>query len=333
MPEAPIGAARPRFKVKEYAGMFRVTHCLSAVAAGLIGLAPLAANSAESAAPRADHLVVGKVSDNPKKVHPALTAMGEYLVRAANGAGLKTSSVALTLTSAEMAERLRKGEVDLVSETLFGALIYERDAGAEIALREWKGGVSAYRSLIVARADSGIGDLEALRGKRIAFQDETSTTAFHAPLAVMLKRGLKMRRIEAGASPPAGTVGFFFSGGETNLLARVHRGLAEAGAVSDLDWEDTGTTPEAIRRDLRVIYESPPITRGVMVVRRGLAPAVRKALLDSLVAMNESTEGQEVLKVMFRVTKYDRFAGEAKDVLDRSRALLAPALSQAVATR
>lgn len=182
--------------------MFRVTHCLSAVAAGLIGLAPLAANSAESAAPRADHLVVGKVSDNPKKVHPALTAMGEYLVRAANGAGLKTSSVALTLTSAEMAERLRKGEVDLVSETLFGALIYERDAGAEIALREWKGGVSAYRSLIVARADSGIGDLEALRGKRIAFQDETSTTAFHAPLAVMLKRGLKMRRIEAGGHSP-----------------------------------------------------------------------------------------------------------------------------------
>ena len=313
--------------------MFRITHCLSAVAAGLIGLVPLTVESAENAAARAHHLVVGKVSDNPKKAHPAMAALGEYLVKTANGAGLKSSAVVLTLTSNEMAERLRRGEVDLVSDTLFGALIYERDGGAEIALREWKKGVAEYRSIIVARADSGIDRLEALSGKRLAFENETSTSAYHAPLAIMLRRGLKMRRIEADASPPAGAVGYFFAGGEANVLVRVHRGMAEAGAISNLDWEDAGTTPEAMRRDLRVIYESPPITRGVMVVRRGLATPVRQALLEALTAMDASAEGQEALKGLSRVTKYDRFAGEAKDVLESSRALLAPALSQAVAAR
>jgi phosphonate transport system substrate-binding protein len=312
--------------------MFRIMHCLAAVAASAISIAPHT-GMAQGAGERTHHLVVGKVSDNPKKFHPALVAMGDYLVKAASGAGLRTSSVALTQTSGEMAERLRRGEVDLVSDTLFGALIYERDGGAEIALREWKKGVSTYRSLIVARADSDVDRLEALAGKRVAFEDETSTTAHHAPMAVMLRRGLKMWRIEGGASPPAGTVGYFFAGGETNVLTRVHRGMAEAGAVSNLEWGDPDVTPEAIRRDLRVIYESPPITRGVMVMRRGLAQPVRQALLGALTAMQGNAEGQEVLNGLSKVTRYDRFEGEAREVLDRARELLAPALKQAVAAR
>jgi phosphonate transport system substrate-binding protein len=312
--------------------MFRIIHLVAAIIAAAIGFAPHA-GAAQGASERAQHLVIGKVSDNPKKAHPALAAMGDYLVKAAQGSGLKTSSVVLTLTSNEMAERLRKGEVDIVSDTLFGAMIYERDAGAEIALREWKKGVASYKSVIVARADSGIDSLEKLTGKRMAFEDETSTSAYHAPLAIMLKRGLKMRRIDAGAPPPAGAVGYFFAGGETNLLARVHRGMADAGAVSDLDWNDASVTPEVMRREMRVIHESPPITRGVMVARRGIAPAVRNAVLDALVAMDGNEEGKAVLKEMFRVTKYDRFTGEAKETLDRSRALLAPALKQAVAAR
>lgn len=312
--------------------MFRIMHGVAAIIAAAIGFAPQA-GAAQTAGDRAYQLVIGKVSDNPKKAHPALAAMADYLVKAASASGLKTSSVVLTLTSGEMVERLKKGEVDLVSDTLFGAMMYERDGGAEIALREWKKGVAAYKSVIVTRADSGIDSLEKLAGKRMAFEDETSTSAYHAPLAIMLKRGLKMQRIDGGASPPPGKVGYFFAGGETNLLARVHRGMADAGAVSDLDWNDTTVTPEAMRREMRVIYESPPITRGVLVVRRGMAKPVREALLGALTAMHENEQGQAILKDMSRVTKYDRFTGEAKEVLDKARELLAPALKQAVASR
>jgi phosphonate transport system substrate-binding protein len=297
--------------------------------ATVTGFAPLPGSATE----RVEQLVVGKVSDNPKKAHPAFAALGKYLVKAANGAGLKTSSVVLTQTSSEMAEKLRKGEVDIISDTLFGALVYERDAGAEIALREWKRGVPAYNSLIVVRADSGIDSLEKLAGRRMVFEDETSTTAYHAPLAVMLRRGLKLRRIEAGAPPVAGSVGYYFAGGEENVLVRLHRGLADAGAMNNLEWNDSETTPDAIRRDLRVIYESPPITRGAMVVRHGLAKPVRAALVNALTAMHENADGQQVLEGLSKVTRYDRFEGEAKEVLDRSRELLAPALKSKVAAR
>jgi ABC-type phosphate/phosphonate transport system substrate-binding protein len=88
-----------------------------------------------------------------------------------------------------------------------------------------------------------------------------------------------------------------------------------------------------MRREMLAIYESPPITRGVLVMRRGLAKPMRAALVNALTAMHENADGQQVLEGLSKVTRYDRFEGEAKEVLDRSRELLAPALKSKVAAR
>ena len=71
--------------------------------------------------------------------------------------------------------------VDFYSETILSALYLEAQGGGEIILREWKKGVASYRSVIVARADSGITELADLRGGKVAFEDPTSTSGFFFP--------------------------------------------------------------------------------------------------------------------------------------------------------
>ena len=64
--------------------------------------------------------------------------------------------VRLVQNNREMIDRLRAGEVDLIMDTPFSALTYERDTGAQLLLRAWKGGVPSYRSGFFTRDDSSI---------------------------------------------------------------------------------------------------------------------------------------------------------------------------------
>ena len=96
-----------------------------------------------------------------------------------------------------MLRYLREGKVDWVQKTVFEALIYNREVGAEIALRSWRQRVPNYHTVMFARKDGHIASLKDLVGKKIAFEDPGSTSAFFVPAAILKRANFQLLELSS----------------------------------------------------------------------------------------------------------------------------------------
>lgn len=274
----------------------------------------------EALAGEGNRLVLGRISQEPRKHYARLQAMADYLSLQLAGAGVSGVDVILAATPGEMRDMIRDGKVDLLSETPFVAFEYERDGLVTLLLREWKKGVPQYHTLIIARKDGPIHGLADLRGHHFAFEDPGSTSGYLVPRAALEKAGLSMVAMQGPRDPvPEGKVGYSFAKGEVNVVAWVNRGLAEAGAVSNLDWKDESDAPAHLKQDLMVIHETAPIIRSLLMVRASLDEGLKQEIRRVLLGMHQTRDGQETLKEYFKVAKFDSLEGEALDGLETAR--------------
>ncbi len=272
-------------------------------------------------AARQQTLVLGRVSSDPVKTLPRLQALGEYLAGHLAHLGITGSEAYVARSNAEMAAMLRSGQVDAVSETVMSAFSYADQAGAELLMREWKRGVSSYRSVLFARQDSDIDTIDDLRGRVIAFEDRGSTSGFLIPMAMLRQHGLEAVELPApGIAPPPGKVGYVFVGTEINIAAWVTRGMVDAGALNDGDWQDVERTPNGLKEQLAVFHQSSAIPRSVLIVRGDMEAELRDTLQRTLAGMGDDAAAEEVLDTYYDVARYDRFVGQVARDLDDARA-------------
>ncbi|MFM9843522.1 MAG: hypothetical protein ACKVOI_11190, partial [Dongiaceae bacterium] len=86
------------------------------------GLASLISPSIVRAAAREKTLIVGIISDDPKKALPKADAMAAYLADHLKDQGYEAGEGVLARDVTEMHGMLQRGEVDVVSETAFAAV-------------------------------------------------------------------------------------------------------------------------------------------------------------------------------------------------------------------
>ncbi len=127
-------------------------------------------------------IVVGRIAENPKKHYSRLKRLADHLTSKLSGVDRRSGTAIFAKDFETMAGYLRSGQVDVISETPFSALRLVEETGAEILLREWKKGVAEYRTVFFVRRDSEINTFKGLVGRKIAFEDEGSTSAFLVPL-------------------------------------------------------------------------------------------------------------------------------------------------------
>ena len=271
-----------------------------------------------------NRLVLGRISSNVPKYLPRLQAMANYLSIELAGQGFSGVEIRMVDTLDEMTQLFLAGEVDLVSETAFGAIELERDGLAEMMLREWKGGVPAYTSIIFVRRDSGIDDLGDLVGRSIAFEERSSTSAYLVPRSLLARAGYSMVELtDPRARPPSDSIGFSFAddtdGGGGSAVRMVLDGTAAAGAMSNLDWQEAEDFSEEDKRNLSIIHVSDPLIRSVLLVRSTLDPAIKARLEQIFLRMHETEAGQETLDQYSGVARYDRMEGEAIVTLMNAR--------------
>ncbi|MBF0369343.1 MAG: phosphate/phosphite/phosphonate ABC transporter substrate-binding protein [Magnetococcales bacterium] len=268
---------------------------------------------------RAETLVIGRVTNRPKKHIEGLRGMVNYVVPHLARAGIRQGRVVFARDNAQMQRYLAEGRVDWVSESAFSALEFRERSGAQLLLRRWKGGVAEYHTVFITRIDSPIQSLADLKGRRIAFEDAGSTSAFQVPAATLLEENLELVELNTPReSPAAHQVGYAFAGGEINVVTWVSRGLADAGAVSNLDWHDSERVPEGIKKQLRIFHRTDSFPRGVELVRGGLDPAVKAGLKELLLQAHLDPEGVKALKGYNKTSRFDDFSGGVE-------ALMAPA--------
>ena len=245
-------------------------------------------------------LVIGRLSDNPAAFAGALQPILDLMVRELADVGVIDGRILMARDAAQMASYLRQGKVDWLGDTAAVALQLMDRGNAEPVAIVSKNGASQYRSLLVARSDSGIQSLADLAGRTIAFQNSSSTTAYYLPAGMLLEAGLRLEILSSPLDrPPPKLVGYAFARVPANSAAWVHKRVVDAVAVSDQDWNNPKDFPPSFRNDLRVFARSPLVPRAIELVRGDLDDPLRERLVDCLTGLHRSEAGQQILRSYF----------------------------------
>jgi phosphonate transport system substrate-binding protein len=254
-----------------------------------------------------DHnvLVLGRISDDPKSHYEQLKPLLDYVVPRMADVGITEGRVLMARDVQQMLSYIRRGRVDWVTETTATAMLLQRRAGAEPLLLTERDGVSVYRTVYFVHRDSGITGLEELRGRSIAFQNRSSTSAYFVPATALLGLGIPMEILLSPMDRPApGSIGYVFARSELNLSSWVHKRLVDAGAMSNIDWLNESRVPPSYRRDLVVIGETPPYPRALEMVRGDLDGAVKRRLREVLLEAADDPDAREALLQFFKTTRF-----------------------------
>jgi phosphonate transport system substrate-binding protein len=250
-------------------------------------------------------LVLGRISDDPAAHYEQLKPLLDYVVPRMAGVGIREGRILMARDPQQMASYMRRGRVDWVTETAGTAMMLEQRAGARPLLVTERDGVSHYHSIFFARRDRGLVGLDDLRGRRIAFQRPSSTSAYYVPAGTLLDRGMRLEvLLSPDDQPSAGSVGYLFARSELNIATWVHKGLADAGVMSDLDWENPARVPSTFRRDFVVIGKTADYPRAVEVVRGDVDPRIAARLREVLLDASRDPSAREALLAFFGTTRF-----------------------------
>lgn len=272
-----------------------------------------------------NRIVIGRITDNPRADYVRLKRLLDVVLPHLAPQGIREGAVLLARDPQQMAGYLRRGRVDWVTETPAMAAELHSRSGAEPFLRALREDRNVYRSLIFVRRDSGIRSLAELRGKRLALQTRSSTSAFYLPLITLVDAHLPLTELATPDDHPGGDeVGFLLARSELNIATWVHKGLADAGAFSNLDWDNARRMPPSFRADFRVIAESDSVPRAIELIRKDFPVALSDALRNTLLGLDDQPEALDALRGYFETARFEAIDSETRQSLIALNARIAP---------
>jgi len=252
---------------------------------------------------------IGSIAVHPVDEIKRFWPLTSYLAKHLQPDGIKEGKIVVVKSIPEMADFMRQGKVDLFIDSPFPAMAVSRLSDSKFLLRRWKKGMVDYRAVIFVRKDSGISQLEDLKGKIIAFEEPFSTSTYFLPKLVMVEKGLKLVHKRAASYPVSpDEVGYVFVGNDPNAMFWVLKGRAAAGVMNNQNYLKEA---RGYLETLKIIYETFSIPRQIVCYRADLDPKLAARIKEILVTMDQSEEGRKVLKDFEGTTKFDEISDQA----------------------
>jgi phosphonate transport system substrate-binding protein len=152
---------------------------------------------------------------------------------------------------------------------------------------------TTYKSQILVKADSGITDINGLKGKKFAFVDPLSASGYVYPTLVVKNK--------TGQDPKTffGTNNIIFAGSHPQAALAVYQGTAD-GAATFIDARDSlvATTPD-IKTKTKVIDTAGPIPNDGVALAKGFPDDIAKQVKDALIAYSKADDGKKVFSALF----------------------------------
>ena len=181
------------------------------------------------------------------------------------------------LTSyAAMIEATRNGRIDLA---FFGPLSYcmaKDKAAIEPIAAKIKDGSTTYKSVIIAGMNSGVEKPEDIRGKRMAYGDQASTSSHLIPKGVLAQSGVKPGDYQES-----------FLGKHDAVALNVMRGNVDAGGLSKVIFIGLVEKGTIDKTKVKVIAESAPIPEYPWVMQTDLSPALREEIRKAFLELKD----------------------------------------------
>lgn len=183
-------------------------------------------------------------------------------------------------------EALRSKKLDVAYLGPFSYVLASSVANVEaFAVAETKKtGQSSYKSLILARKDSGLRTVTDLKGKNFAFVDPSSASGHLFPKAGLQQLGIEPDQL-------FGRV--IFSGSHDASILAVANKKVDAAAVADRIFATAVAKGQVKQDDFAVLWTSKPIPESPMVWRKDLDPALKDKLAKALAGLKDVKWGDQ----------------------------------------
>jgi phosphonate transport system substrate-binding protein len=107
---------------------------------------------------------------------------------------------------------------------------------------------------------------------------------------------MSLQRLVSPMDRPDGrSVGFVIGGSDLNIATWVSRGMVDAGAMAQSDFDNPMLTPAALRRSLKILDTSAGYPLAMEVARPDLDARVRARLREVLLAASLDPDAREAM--------------------------------------
>lgn len=154
--------------------------------------------------------------------------------------------------------------------------------------------VTNYKAEIIVKKDSPIKTLQDLKGKKIAWQDVTSTAGYIFPAAEMKK---------AGIDPQKDVTGITVQGHDKGVLAVLNGDVDAAAVFQDARNVVKKDNPNVFA-ETRVIYYTQPIPNDTICVRPDMDSAWKKKIQDAFIAISKDPQGKKIIYDVYSHVAY-----------------------------
>ncbi len=168
---------------------------------------------------------------------------------------------------------------------------HERN-GDQVILNVVRDGKPYYRGEIVVKTDSGIETIGQLKGKRVAFTDQTSASGHYYP-AALLK--------EAGIDPETDLEVSFSGSHDAAVISLVKDGVDAACCYDDARSKLVDAGFPDILTTTRVLAYTPEIPADNVSVIKNLDPMLTKKISAGLQVLATREQGRKVLMDLYEV--------------------------------
>ncbi|WP_296644607.1 phosphonate ABC transporter substrate-binding protein [Roseinatronobacter sp.] len=166
-----------------------------------------------------------------------------------------------------------------------GIYLQGPDAVEPIFVSAEADGSTGYIAVMYTRADSGLTSIEQLEGKSLAYADPNSTSGYLVPRFELKRMGINDEEYFSRTG---------FGGGHEQAVVAVLQGQYDAGVTwaSGIGEQSEGYSRGNLRRmidnelldmaDLNIVWESPQIPNGPVVLRQDIPQEVKDIVKDYL---------------------------------------------------
>jgi phosphonate transport system substrate-binding protein len=231
--------------------------------------------------------------ENPNELLRIYTPFAEFL---AKELGMKVRFTPVVDYAATV-EGLAARKLDLVwygGFTSVQAVRRTNGTAKRLVLRQED---AEFKSVFIARPDSGIKGLADLKGKTFAFGSVSSTSGHLMPRSFLL---------QAKVNPEKDLKQVAYSGAHDATALWVESGKVEAGALNFLTWEKLVQNKKVDLAKVNVFYTTPPYVDYVWTARGDLDKGVQDKIIAAFLKLDHANPEHRKLLDLHRTKKYIR---------------------------
>ncbi len=240
---------------------------------------------------------------NPEDLKKASSAMSEQLSKKLN----QKIEVLIPTSYGTTAQGLISNKVHVAYLDSLPYILASKETGLDIVAVEKRNDKTYYDSVFIVKRGSSIKSLKDLKGKKMAFASQTSTSGYLFPFKRLLEE-----KLVAG---PQDLNKFFsqivYAGGYDKAMLAVLNGQADAAAVSDYAFEgakaDLYLTADQ-RKELEILTRTPGVPTHLIAISKKVSEKTRSAIQKALLEI--AKENPEMLSSVYGAAALVKPEGE-----------------------